>query len=245
MCPRSISMIFPSAILALTIAPALALSGAPRALAQAVAQEQNSPTAAGESTSQASEGASKKEEAEGGSQDTFRHSNSVKAVARMTGLSVDQAYWACVVVNFAIVAGLLWFLLRKSLPGIFQSRSETIQKRIEEARRASEEARRRIAEVESRLARLDSEIEKMRQEADTASHAEEERLQSSAREEQRRIVQAAEQEIAMAANQARRELKAYAADLAVSLAEKKIKIGLGTDQVLVREFAQQLGKDAN
>jgi len=53
-------------------------------------------------------------------------------------------------------------------------------------------------------------------------------------------VESAEQEIAAAARAARRELTAYAADLAVTLAKKQIHVDAATDQALVREFAQQL-----
>ena len=53
----------------------------------------------------------------------------------------------------------------------------------------------------------------------------------------------AEQEIAAATNSARRELKAYAAELAVELAEKKIRVGQEADRELVRAFTSRLGKD--
>ena len=85
----------------------------------------------------------------------------------------------------------------------------------------------------------------MQQETEAGAKAEEERTKAAAEEERLRIVHSAEQEIAMAATAARRELKAYAADLAVSLAEKKINVGPGTDQALVRDFTAQLGKDGN
>ena len=44
-----------------------------------------------------------------------------------------------------------------------------------------------------------------------------------------------------AAKSARRELTAYAADLAVGLAQKQIRIDAATDQALVRNFAGELG----
>ena len=40
---------------------------------------------------------------------------------------------------------------------------------------------------------------------------------------------------------ARRELTAYAADLAVGLAQKQIHVDAATDQALVRNFAGELG----
>ena len=83
----------------------------------------------------------------------------------------------------------------------------------------------------------------MRSESEAAAQAEEQRVLAAVEEERRRIVQSAEQEIAMAANAARRELKSFAADLAVDLAEKKIQSRQIADQALVHEFTSQLGKD--
>jgi F-type H+-transporting ATPase subunit b len=177
--------------------------------------------------------------------DALRNSPMVVWIAKHTGLSNNAAYWLCVLLNFAIVFFSLAVLLRKKLPGIFRNRTENIQQRLEEARKTSEEARRRLNEVEGRLARLDVEITEMRREADENAQAEEKRVQAGVAEERRRIVESAEQEIAMAANAARRDLKAYAAELAVDLAGKKIKVAKDTDQSLVREFTAHLGKDGN
>jgi len=57
---------------------------------------------------------------------------------------------------------------------------------------------------------------------------------------------AAEQEIATAAKQARRELSAHTAGLAIALARQQINVDANTDQVLVRTFASKLasGNDA-
>jgi hypothetical protein len=43
-----------------------------------------------------------------------------------------------------------------------------------------------------------------------------------------------------AAKLAHRELKAFAADLAVSLAKKQIRVDPSTDQALMRSFTEQL-----
>ncbi len=175
--------------------------------------------------------------------EALRHSASVKFISRITGLSLEKAYWISVFINFVIVLIVLWMLLKKILPAAFKDRSGNIQKRIEEARKTSEEARRRLAEVEGRLSRLDTEIAQMRDEAEASAKHEEERTVTAAEEERRRIVHTAEQEIAASINAARRELKAFAADLAVDLAEKKIRIGQSEDQMLVREFTSRIGKD--
>jgi F0F1-type ATP synthase membrane subunit b/b' len=75
--------------------------------------------------------------------------------------------------------------------------------------------------------------------------AEEARIKAAAEEDARKIIQSAEQEIEAAAKTARRELRAYAADLAVTLATKQIKVDSSTDQALVRGFAEQLSSDGS
>lgn len=201
------------------------------------------PSAQEEPKSEKAEGQEKVKEGEAA--DAIRHSPSVKWIARHTGLTDDQAYWLCFVLNFAVIFFFIARLMRKSLPGYFSGRTATIQKGIEEARKMSEDARRRLADVEGRLSRLDAEIAAMQREADENAKAEEQRLLAAGEEERKRIVASAEQEIEMAANTARRELKSYVAELAIELAEKKIRVTKDTDEALVRAFTAQLGKDGN
>jgi len=92
----------------------------------------------------------------------FKHSPSVRRLARITGLSDVGAFWLAVFINFAIVVGLIGWLWKKNVPAAFRNRTALIQKSIEEARRASEDANRRLSEIEARLGRLDEEISSMR-----------------------------------------------------------------------------------
>lgn len=178
-----------------------------------------------------------------GEPDSLRRSPAVLWLARVTGMTPNQAYWTAVGINFAIVFLLIAVLIKKKLPGFFSGRTAAIQKGIEEARKMSEEARTRLSEVEGRLSRLDAEIAAMRSEAEENAKAEERRIESAGEEERRRIVSSSEQEISMAANAARRDLKSYAAELAIDLAEKKIRVDQHADEALVREFTTRLGKD--
>lgn len=232
-------MILRKKICLVALLAALVAPGALRTAAYA--QERGGDT----STVGESKGEAQSAKAEEGPDAELKRSPAVQFLSRKTGLSVDRTYQVVVGVNFAAVLLVLWLLTRKALPAMFRSRTEAIQKRMEEARRASEEARRRLAEVEGRLSRLDTEIEQMRREADEAARAEEERIRASSEEERRRIVQSTEREIAAAASAARRELKVYAAELAVELAKKKIDVSQGADQALVRDFTAQIGKDGN
>jgi F-type H+-transporting ATPase subunit b len=171
----------------------------------------------------------------------FKQSASVRLISRLTGLDVQRSYWLSMITNFVVIAAVLIWAGRKFLPGIFRDRTATIQKAMQEAQKASEEARRRLADIESRLSKLDAEIGAMRDAAEKEAAAEEERIQSAAVEDAMKIVAAAEQEIAAAAKAARRQLTAHAADLAVGLAQKQIRVDAATDQALVRNFVTQLG----
>lgn len=196
---------------------------------------ENNPNAAS-----AHEGAQEAPEASGDETAEFKESASVKFLARITGLDLKQAYWLSVLLNFAIISGLIIWVSRSKLPGMFRERTQTIQRAMQEAKQASEEARGKLAEVEARLARIGDEIAAMRSSAEQEAVAEEARLKAAADEDARRIILAAEQEITAAAKAARRELTAYAADLAVSLAKKQIFVDSATDRTLVRSFSDQL-----
>jgi F-type H+-transporting ATPase subunit b len=173
----------------------------------------------------------------------FKQSASVKAIARITGLSVSHAFLLSDLLNFAVIAVAIIWAGRKFLPGIFSARTAAIQKAMQDAQKASDEARRRLAEIESRLMKLDVEIGMMRNAAENDAAAEEARIQAAVEEDGRKIVESAQQEIAAAAKTARRELTAYAADLAVALAQKQIHVDAATDQRLVRNFAGELGSE--
>jgi F-type H+-transporting ATPase subunit b len=170
----------------------------------------------------------------------FKRSSSVTLVSRLTGLSLEYAYWLCILINFAFIAGVLIWVIKAKMSPAMRTRTQTLQKAMQEAREASDEANQRLRDIEVRLSRLDQEISTMRGSAEQEAAAEEARIKAAAEEDARKVIASAEQEIAAAARSAQRELKAYAADLAVSLAQKQIFVDTSTDQALVRAFSDQL-----
>src|ERR1700730_3943581 len=118
----------------------------------AASPEHSAGTANAELAKQSREAAAEDEQAQ------FKHSWMVLWVAKVTGLSLDNAYWFGVVLNFAIVAGAVVYFSKKTLPGMFRNRTAFIQKAMQEARQASEEANPRLAKIEKRTSRLDTAI---------------------------------------------------------------------------------------
>lgn len=126
------------------------------------------------------------------------------------------------VVNFAILVGALTFLLKKPLAEYFAARTEEIRRQLadaaEKGRRATEEK----AKAEARLGTLDQELSLIRERARSEAEAERQRILAAAAEEAARIQTAARREIGAELELARRELAARAAELAVTLAQKKL-----------------------
>jgi F-type H+-transporting ATPase subunit b len=177
----------------------------------------------------------------------FKQSASVQFMAKKLGISVSAAYWISALLNFGVVAGLIIWAMKAGLPGVFRNRTSAIQKGIEEARKASAESAAKLKDIESRLAKLDQDITTMKIQAEQDAESEDRRLRAATEEEKKKIIAASEQEIEAAANMARRDLKKYAAELAIALAEKRISVDEAADKQLVREFAGQIdsGADGN
>lgn len=170
----------------------------------------------------------------------LKHAKPVQWLARQINWSVHGTHLLLSGLNFAIIVVIVFWAVRKFVPGVLRGRSASIQRSLEEARAASQDANRRLAAIENRLRQLDVEIGQMQTSAEKESAAEEVRIKKAAEEDVRKVVLAAEQEIAAAAKQARRELSSHTAGLAIALARQQIHVDTNTDQVLVRTFASGL-----
>ncbi len=173
----------------------------------------------------------------------LKYSKNVVRWGHFVGLSPHASYVVYWFLNFVLVVLFFVFLLRTSVPKMFRDRTQSIQKGIREAQAASAEAARRLSDIEARLAKLDTEVGEIRASAESEAATEEMRIRQAAEEDKRKILEGIETEISALARNARRELKTYAATLAVDLASRQIKVDEPTDQALLREFVGQLGKD--
>jgi len=153
-------------------------------------------------------------------------------------------YWAWI--NFAILAGLLGYMISKRAPAFFQARTEQIQRGISDAATAKREADERMAEMERRIAGLGAEIENLRATMRREMAAEGERIRADTDRHLRRIQEQAEQEIDMMTKNARRQLQLYAAELALKSAEQQLpaRITGDVENRLVNWFIQDLEHSA-
>ena len=123
-----------------------------------------------------------------------------------------------------------------------RNRAVKLREDIESARKVTEDASTRLAAVEAKLASLGDEIAKFRAEVEAESLQDQARIKATLEEESTRIVAAAEQEIGVAAAQARRTLRHFAADLAIDQAAKQLVLTAETDRALIAEFVADAAK---
>ncbi len=179
----------------------------------------------------------KKEEAN--EDNVYRHTPLVESLARMFHLDVETTARLFEFINFAIIALAILLPLIKFLPRVIRKRSQTLANNLEVARKTTADANMRLSAVEAQLARLDEEIAKIRGQVEEEIKQDELRIKASIEEESARIVTAAEQEIAVAAAQARRGLRHFAADLAIEKAASQLSVNPETDRALIAEFVRE------
>ena len=126
-------------------------------------------------------------------------------------------------INFALLVGALGFVLRKPLAGFFAERSASIRKGLEEGRKALEASQAQLKTVEEKLRHLEEEIAAFKASAGREMEAERQRLKLAAAEEAEKILQSARAQTEVAVRAAKLELKSYAAEQAVELAEEIIR----------------------
>lgn len=144
--------------------------------------------------------------------------------------------------NFGILAVGLGYLMAKNLPPLFTSRTKEIQKGISESQQMKQDAERRAAEMDARLAALGADIEKFRVESGAEMRREGERIARETAAQIRKIEDQAAVEIDTAGKTARRQLKEYAAKLALGLAEERLRARMdnATESALVDNFVRDL-----
>jgi F-type H+-transporting ATPase subunit b len=208
-----------------------------RSAAQESAPAANSQAAAAPETPKPEAAKSEEED-----NNIYRHTALVEAAGKALHLPVETTARIFEFINFAIIALAIGIPLAKFLPKFIRKRSATLKLDIESARKATGDANARLSAIEAKLSGLDEEIAQIRAQVEQESQQDQARIQTSLKDESERIVASAEQEIAVAAAQARRGLRHFAADLAIEQAGKQLVLTPEADRALIAEFSAELAK---
>lgn len=123
-------------------------------------------------------------------------------------------------VNFGILAGGLFYFLRKPVSQALAQRREAIKKELEEALAARDAAQAKLQEYKARVAALESEIQSIQADFQAEGERQKERIladaQNAAASIRRQVEAAAANEVKRATD----ELRSEAAALAVQLAQE-------------------------
>jgi F-type H+-transporting ATPase subunit b len=148
--------------------------------------------------------------------------------------------------NFVILAAGLGYLIGKNVPPLFQKQSKDIQSALAEAAKIKQEATDYAAGIEKRLANLQDEILQLRESAHAEMTAESERIRRETEHHVQRIHEQSVQEIELMTRAAKDELRKYAAELAIGLAEERIRFRMNpeTQDRLVNRFVHDMHERA-
>ena len=146
------------------------------------------------------------------------------------------------VLNFLILAFLVFKLLRDPVKNFFQGRTEMLRQKIAEAEGASIEAERELKEVESRFEMLDEEIQRLQQTITEQGERGRDKIISDAEQTAEYMLEKAKFESEMMMREAKIRLRREVTNEAVRLAEESIKkeIGKKDQERLVDEYLQDL-----
>jgi F-type H+-transporting ATPase subunit b len=144
--------------------------------------------------------------------------------------------------NFAVLAGVLVYFLKSPIAEFLASRVTQIRQDLVAAAELRASATAQLAEIDRKLQTLPAELAALKAQGEQDLRAEQARLASAAALERERLLAHARREIEMRLRLARRELTEHAAQLAVGLAEQRIRRSITPDDQLrlVDRYTAQL-----
>ena len=146
-------------------------------------------------------------------------------------------------VNLLIFVGLFIYILRRPVSEALRARREGIRRELMRAQEERNAALAKLEEVKARLSRLDEEVKTVREQSEREAAEERERISRSTEEETRKLREQSQREIESAGKAARAELREFAAEQSVRLAEEMIRrdIKPEDDARLVNLRVEELG----
>lgn len=127
------------------------------------------------------------------------------------------------VINFAILFGGLYVILRRPLKTFLEERGHIVDRTMKEAVESSKDAERKLREAKARMDSLGNEIRKIHEAAEFKGREEQETILKETEKKIQHLKKFSAQEIESLFQAKIKDLKEYAAELAVVQAEKLIQ----------------------
>lgn len=145
-------------------------------------------------------------------------------------------------INFAILAGGLWWFFKDPVAGYLRDRHTSIRKDLVDAASVKSTAAAQLAEIDRKLQALPGEIDALKKRGAEEIAAEEQRIAAQAALERDRLLEQTRREIDVQLRLAKRELVEHAANLSVQLAGDRLQQQMTADdqQRLVERYVDQV-----
>ncbi len=146
--------------------------------------------------------------------------------------------------NFAVLAGTLVYFLKSPISSYLRDRGIGIRSDLVKAAEMRATAAADLVAIDARMAALPAELDALRKTGAEEVAAEEARIREVAGTERARLLEQARREIDWQLKLALRDLTARTADLAVAIAEKRVRAAITADDQarLVDQYLGQLGR---
>ncbi|HYN10808.1 MAG TPA: ATP synthase F0 subunit B [Vicinamibacterales bacterium] len=143
------------------------------------------------------------------------------------------------IVNFAALAGILVYFLRSPVGTYLRTRSETIRKDLVEAAALRSSAEKQLDDMRTSLARLPAELDELKRRGQEELAAERVRMKETTAREREKLLERTRRDIDLQFRLARRALIEHTADLAMSLARKRVERSITPDdhRRLIEQYA--------
>ena len=128
---------------------------------------------------------------------------------------------------FILAAVYLHHRFGKPIKKGLQMRRESIQRELKQAQEERDAALAKLAEVEQRFATLDEELTKVRERNAAELEAETQRMKATTENELERMREQSRREIENTGKAARHDLRVFAAEESIRLAEEMLKAEIG------------------
>ncbi|RKQ63157.1 F-type H+-transporting ATPase subunit b [Thermovibrio guaymasensis] len=126
-------------------------------------------------------------------------------------------------VNTIILFAILYWLLRKPVSNFISNGIDSIVNKFEKAKKEKEEALNLLKEAEKKLEEAKEEAQRIVSYAEEVAQREKEQIISDAKQTAERVIKMADEEIEKEAYKAKEELKKFAVQKAIEIAEGRIK----------------------
>lgn len=164
------------------------------------------------------------------------------------GHGATWSEWLWRIINFSILVFLLYLLLSKfRLKELLTKRSEGIAKAIKDAEEAKETAKKGFAAIQDRLREKDKEMEGILNAARTDGEKEKASLIREGERMGEGLISQARENIDQEVRKAKESLREEAVNLALELAEGKIKENLKKEdqEHILTTYLKKIGGDGN